>query len=172
LINFNHSEESFFFPNDFFIALVISIIFISILLIYRHYFKLKHQPSSSTSTKNEKSANMNNTQKLDLDEKLTILGIILTVIFTCIYHFIQKPLLDYSIVDDIGDDSKFGIKLINRGFDTANDVIISLNSTGNSFKTFMLEPFINHNINNSSNGTSSYVQIDFLPPGSQTILNA
>jgi len=115
---------------------------------------------------------MNNTQKLDLDEKLTILGIILTVIFTGIYHFIQKPLLDYSIVDDIGDDNKFGIKLINRGFDTTNDVKISLNSTGNSFKTFMLEPFINHNINNSSNGTSSYVQIDFLPPGSQTILNA
>jgi len=103
---------------------------------------------------------------------LTIIGIILTVIFTGIYPFIQKPLLDYSIVDDIRDDSKFGIKLINRGFDTANDVIISLNSTGNSFKTFTLEPFINHHINNSSSGNSSYVQIDFLPPGSQTILNA
>ncbi len=103
---------------------------------------------------------------------MTIIGIILTVIFTGIYPFIQKPLLDYSIVDDIRDDSKFGIKLINRGFDTANDVIISLNPTGNSFKTFTLEPFINHHINNSSNGTSSYVQIDFLPPGSQTILNA
>ena len=173
MINFNHSEESFFFPNDFFIALVIFVIFISILLIYRHYFKLKYQLSkSSTSTKNEKSANMNNTQKLDLDEKLTISGIMLTVIFTGIYPFIQKPLLDYSIVDDIRDDSKFGIKLINRGFDTANDVIISLNPTGNSFKTFTLEPFINHTINNSSSGTSSYVQIDFLPPGSQTILNA
>jgi len=173
LINFNHSEESFFFPNDFFIALVIFIIFISILLIYRHYFKLKHQPSKSSSlNKNEKPANMKNTQKLDLDEKLTIIGIILTVIFTGIYPFIQKPLLDYSIVDDIRDDSKFGIKLINRGFDTANDVIISLNSTGNSFKTFTLEPFINHHINNSSSGNSSYVQIDFLPPGSQTILNA
>ena len=174
MINFNHSEESFFFPNDFFIALVIFIIFISILLIYRHYFKLKHQPSKSSTSlnKNEKPANMKNTQKLDLDEKLTIIGIILTVIFTGIYPFIQKPLLDYSIVDDIRDDSKFGIKLINRGFDTANDVIISLNSTGNSFKTFTLEPFINHHINNSSSGNSSYVQIDFLPPGSQTILNA
>ena len=103
---------------------------------------------------------------------MTIIGIILTVIFTGIYPFIQKPLLDYSIVDDIRDDSKFGIKLINRGFDTANDVIISLNPTGNSFKTFTLEPFINHHINNSSSGNSSYVQIDFLPPGSQTILNA
>ena len=174
MINFNHSEESFFFPNDFFIALVIFVIFISILLIYRHYFKLKHQPSKSSTSlnKNEKPANMKNTQKLDLDEKLTIIGIILTVIFTGIYPFIQKPLLDYSIVDDIRDDSKFGIKLINRGFDTANDVIISLNSTGNSFKTFTLEPFINHHINNSSSGNSSYVQIDFLPPGSQTILNA
>ena len=173
MINFNHSEESFFFPNDFFIALVIFVIFISILLIYRHYFKLKHQPSKSSSlNKNEKPANMKNTQKLDLDEKLTIIGIILTVIFTGIYPFIQKPLLDYSIVDDIRDDSKFGIKLINRGFDTANDVIISLNPTGNSFKTFTLEPFINHHINNSSSGNSSYVQIDFLPPGSQTILNA
>jgi hypothetical protein len=174
LINFNHSEESFFFPNDFFIALVIFIIFISILLIYRHYFKLKHQPSKSSISLNkyEKPANMKNTQKLDLDEKLTILGIILTVIFTGIYPFIQKPLLDYSIVDDFRDDSKFGIKLINRGFDTANDVIISLNSSGNSFKTFTLEPFINHTINHSSSGTSSYVQIDFLPPGSQTILIA
>ena len=85
---------------------------------------------------------------------MTIIGIILTVIFTGIYPFIQKPLLDYSIVDDIRNDSKFGIKLINRGFDTANDVIISLNSTGNSFKTFTLEPFINHTINNNNSENS------------------
>jgi len=177
LIYFNHSEESFFFPNDFFIALVILVIFISILLIYRHYFKLKHHSSKplSPSNKNEKSVNKENTRKLDLDEKLTIIGIILTVIFTGIYPFIQKPLLDYSIVDYNTTDNEFGIKVINRGFDTANDVIISLTPDGNSFKNFTIKPFINHTFNNNktnNSGLSRYVQIDFLPPGSQTILIA
>jgi hypothetical protein len=181
LINFIHPEESFFFPNDFFIALVIFIIFISILMVYRHYFKL-HQPSKNliSSNKNEKSVDMENTAelgtsdklpKLDFSDKLTIIGIILTVIFTGIYPFIQKPILDYSVIyDENGNDSKFGIKVINRGFATANDVIISLKSSGDSFKTFTLEPFMNHTVNNS--GTKGYVKIDFLSPSSQTILNS
>lgn len=142
-------------------------------MIYRHYFKLKQQPPkcSILSKKNEKSVNMENTAGLDISDKLTIMGIIATVIFTGIFPFIQKPILDYSIVDDNGNDSKFDIKVINRGFATANDVVISLKSSGDRFKTFTLEPFMNHTVNTTS-GNSGYVEIDFLSPGSHTILNS
>jgi len=174
LINFIHPEESFFFPNDFFIAIVIFIIFISILLVYRHYFKLKHgdvekktrqQPESLTS-----SYKNGNSETLDIGDKLTIIGIILTVIFTGIYPFIQKPILDYSVIDNDKNDNQFGIKVINRGFVTANDVLISFKSDGESFGPITVEPVMNNTVN--KNETSAYVKIDFLPPRSITILTS
>ena len=188
MINFIHPDESFFFPHHLFISLVIFFIFISVLLIYRHYSKLKYQSydSSNISNKIEKqldsyinttpsnssisNKNAKFSEKLDVGDKLTIIGIILTVIFTGIYPFIQKPILDYSEVDGDKNDAKFGIEVINRGFATANDVTISVQSNVGGFKLLTLEPSMNYTINKTDE-TSSYVHIDFLPPSSETILN-
>jgi hypothetical protein len=69
-------------------------------MIYRHYFKIKQPAKYSIGLqKNYDTMNKGNVQELDISDKLTIIGIILTIIFTGIYPFMQKPLLDYSILD-------------------------------------------------------------------------
>ncbi len=96
---------------------------------------------------------MNSSQYIELG------GLFVTVFSTLIIPFLERPFLGYSDIEipqeyASSNDKKFLINVTNHGFETANGLVLSINSSVYkvNFTNFILNPSVpNHLISNSSN---------------------
>ena len=174
MINFDfiYPIESFLFPKAFLFSLFTLFVFTLIIFIKRQNLIFKKIRSFSSNTYkidylvNEEKGTEK--EKLGIEEKLTIVTIIITIVVTGFYPFIQKPILDFSLDNDIKEDTKFTIKIVNRGLATANNVIVSINSSL-YINDIQLKPLLNTSESESNcKNYECYITIPTLPPGSIT----
>lgn len=116
------------------------------------------------------------------NEILTIIGLLATVVATLIFPFVQNPLLDYDVTlenkNNVTLENKnnetivpFQIDIRNWGLKTANNVIISLNMPGSSFRQIKSIPYLSDYLNTTSdNGGNQLVKIGAIPSSSQTTI--
>jgi hypothetical protein len=108
-------------------------------------------------------------------DKLTLVGLVVTITVTGIYPFIQSPLLDYRI-RDAGPDEKdiktFKVDVHNYGLSPAKDVVISIDSYKAKFVNMTSKPIlpIIQNISNKTGAALFGIQV--LPPFSDTSIVA
>lgn len=96
---------------------------------------------------------MNSSQYIELG------GLFVTAFSTLIIPFLERPFLGYSDIEipqeyASSNDKKFLVNVTNHGFETANGLVLSINSSAYkvNFTNFILNPSVpNHLINNSSN---------------------
>jgi uncharacterized repeat protein (TIGR01451 family) len=152
LIPISYPLESNFFPTQFIIALVSSLIFLVIIAGYRRFLLRIHRNNAQSANEWTKT------------DTLTVIGIIVTLITTMLFPFFQFPLLDYTMNQVMnGGYVTFTIDITNRGLASANNVIISMKSEGMTFSNITSEPFIpNSNITSNKPG-HAVVEIEVIP---------
>lgn len=129
---------------------------------------------------------------MNTSDSISFGGLIVTMITSLVFPFIQVPLLDYSFEPDYifkQDPKDLTIKIHNSGLAPAKHVIGALKADNLTFSKITSEPFLSNyfRTNTNTSGTTGYrantttgyktnttpsengfFDIDVLPPGSET----
>jgi hypothetical protein len=179
--------ESFFYPYHLVIALITSVIFLVIVLSYRHYLKRKYKDAKNEKTKAQKrekyehmfhmsSARTNQEEQPEeaptRADAIALGSLIVTIAITGILPIMLNPLVDYSATLQ-ENGTKLTIEIKNLGLGSANNVMSSVSAKNVSFSNFESEPFLaNHFRANSSILGKGFFEISIMPPRSETFVSA
>lgn len=156
----SYPDESFFYPYHLVIAFVTSVIFLIIVLSYRHYL-VRRAGAPYTPPPD--------TPKVDA---IALGSLVASIAITGILPILLSPLLDYS-VSILDNNTKLTIQIENLGLASAKNIISSVSAKNVTFSNFESEPFLaNHFITNSSILGHGFFEVNLLPPRSETIVNA
>lgn len=123
---------------------------------------------------------------MNTSDRISFGSLIVTMITSLVFPFIQVPLLDYSFDPaniDKNSTKDLTIKIHNFGLAPAKHVVGALGDGNVIFKDITSEPFLSKYFGNNIKGTTGYranattnkdgfFDIDVLPPGSETAITA
>src|SRR5215203_1641473 len=180
MLEIKYPIESFFFPYNPIIVSITSIIFFIIIFSLRKYHGLRDSVVKAGNGEERK-----NRESLNKADAIALGGLIIGIVVTGLYPFLQAPLVDYSVtlsnIPSNNDSKEINIVLENFGLDSAKNVIVSLNIIDElnrqidrvNFIKFKSMPFISTYLNQSnSTAGKGFVEIDNIPPRAKISLTA
>lgn len=155
-----YPAESLPFPGDLLLSFTTLGLFFIFLLSYRQFHLLRNTvPSGQWGT----------------GDRLTLVGLFVTVLGTLIYPFIQNPMIDYDVTigsKDKNNLTSFQTNIRNWGLSSAKNIIISYNMPHTDFIGINSTPYLSNYMNMSSDKNGDeFIKIEVIPPRTETKIN-
>jgi hypothetical protein len=113
---------------------------------------------------------------MNISESTGFATLIVTIITSILFPFIQRPALNYQVDDEAQNGvavNKYKIDILNYGSITAHNVIVSFRSSNGNVTSFLSEPYLSTGYikdNATGSNDTAFAKIGVLPPfGSVTI---
>ena len=163
-----YPSESFFYPYHIVYILITGVLFFVILgMLYKYSVIQDRDRSGKIVKKSIKTG-----KKIDIANSISLSSLIVTLVVSGIYPFLQNPLLDYNVNQvgegQIANTEKVKVTVSNYGIVSAKNTVFSMSSNNVKFTDFVPQPYLSDYFKTSSIDGSGLFEIAVLPPRSDT----
>jgi len=107
---------------------------------------------------------------MNISESIGFATLIVTIITSVFFPFVQRPAINYQIADEIQNGqavNRYRIDILNYGFVTAHNLIVSIRSSNGNLGSLVPEPYLSTgytNDNATGSNDTAFAKIGILPP--------